>query len=425
MTVAVTGATGYVGRFIVKRLIEAGERVRAWRRPSSDIRGLPEAIEWIEGDLASPEAAEALVAGADVLVHAALEHLPGRYRGGEGDDLPDIFRVNVGGSLSLLAMARQAGVKRAVVLSSRAVFGSAAGPLGDDAPVSPDTHYGAAKVALEAFVQSFGHEGWPIAALRPTGVYGVVSPVEKSKWFTLVEAALRGEAVAPRAGTEVHGDDVADSILRLLRADAGEIAGRAFNCSDIVVSHRDIVDTVQRLAGVSGPLPDEAPSPNGVMRCDGLLAARRSLRRAGTLSRRRWRSSWRRWKRNVTPVSVPCVGEQRFDVEASAARIVRRRPRRDQILQRVLVEHFDEGAERASKMRLIGAAGWIGHSSCSWPKQSAWMRVSSVRRTTSPMRISAAGRASRSPPRRPRIVLMKPPWTRSGMIFRTLNSVML
>jgi nucleoside-diphosphate-sugar epimerase len=271
--VAVTGATGYVGRFIVKRLIDARAHIRAWRRPSSDRRGLPEAIEWIDGDLALPDAAAPLVEGADILVHAALEHAPGRYRGGEGNDLARYLSVNVGGSLALLAAARRAGVKRAVVLSSRAVFSSSVvGSIPDEASTSPDTHYGASKVALEAFVSSFSREGWAIAALRPTGVYGLVEPPERSKWFALVKRALEGEAIEPRAGSEVHGDDVAESVWRLLTAKDESVAGRAFNCSDVVVSTRDIVAEVQRAAGVVGPLPDKGPEPKGVMRSDALRA---------------------------------------------------------------------------------------------------------------------------------------------------------
>lgn len=273
MTVAVTGATGYVGRFIVERLVAEGLAVRAWRRPSSDIRGLPGTIEWIEGSLEQPDTAAALVDGAEMLVHCALEHASGRYRGGEGDDLPRYLRVNVGGSLALLAAARTAGVRRCVVLSSRAVFGAwpAESPLPDEARVRPDTNYGAAKAALEAFVEGWGFgEGWPIAALRPTGVYGTTVPVEKSKWFELVGGALRGEAVAARAGSEVHGRDVADAAWRLLNAEAGAIAGRAFNCSDIVVSTRDVVRLAHKIAGTSGPLPEAAPAPNNIMGCAGL-----------------------------------------------------------------------------------------------------------------------------------------------------------
>ncbi len=100
----------------------------------------------------------------------------------------------------------------------------------------------------------------------------MVAPPERSKWFALVERALRGEPIEVRAGTEVHGDDVAESVWRLLTADPEKVAGRAFNCSDIVVSTRDIVGAVQRDRGRDGPLPSEPPAPGGVMRCDALKA---------------------------------------------------------------------------------------------------------------------------------------------------------
>jgi nucleoside-diphosphate-sugar epimerase len=272
--VAVTGATGYVGQFIVKRLLAGGASVRAWRRPGSNVESVPGRVDWVEGELGSPVSASALVSGADALVHAAFHHVPGRYRGGEGSDLAGFIEKNVGGSLSLLAAARGAGVGRCVVLSSRAVFGASTGSaeIGDDEPPRPDTHYGAAKAALEAFAGSWGRDGWAVASLRPTGVYGRIEPVERSKWLDIVECALRGESVPPRSGSEVHGRDVAESAWRLLHADAAEVAGRTFNCSDIVVSNRDIVAAVQRLADVSGPLPQKAPQPTGLMSSQGLVA---------------------------------------------------------------------------------------------------------------------------------------------------------
>lgn len=273
MTAAVTGATGLVGRFIVEKLIQEGVAVRAWRRAGSDISGLPSAVHWIEGDLSAPESAAPLLDGADMLVHSALEHEPGRYRGGEGSDLPQFLRANVGETLALLAEARASGVRRAVFISSRAVFGAeqGAGPLSDDEPTRPDSNYGAAKAAVEAFVRHWGvHERWPVASLRPTGVYGLVTPAEKSKWFDIVASSLRGEPVPVRAGTEVHGRDVAESVWKLLTAPSGEIAGRMFNCSDLAVSTRDIVRLVRRAAQVSAPLPAEPPPVGNVMDCAGL-----------------------------------------------------------------------------------------------------------------------------------------------------------
>jgi nucleoside-diphosphate-sugar epimerase len=158
-----------------------------------------------------------------------------------------------------------------VVISSRAVFGADASPIADDEPGRPDTHYGASKTALEAFVRSWGFaDGWPIAALRPTGVYGMVVPAERSKWFGLVANALGGEPVPARAGSEVHGRDVAESVWRLLVAEPGAVAGRLFNCSDIIVSTRDIVRLVHRFAKLSGPLPETTPPPVNVMAHEGL-----------------------------------------------------------------------------------------------------------------------------------------------------------
>ena len=222
VTAAVTGATGYVGRFIVSRLIEEGVPVRAWRRKSSDVSGLPAAVEWVDGALDRHETHAALIDGADMLVHSALDHIPGKFRRGEGPDLGRYLRTNIAETLALLAAARDAGVGRCVVLSSRAVFGAWPNDrmLADDAPVRPDTIYGASKAAVEAFVMNWGlADGWPIAALRPTGVYGVTSPPEKSKWFDLVGKALRSEAVEARIGTEVHGRDVAQAVWRLLTAE--------------------------------------------------------------------------------------------------------------------------------------------------------------------------------------------------------------
>lgn len=275
MIVAVTGATGYVGRFVVAALHARGDRVRALLRPGRELVGLPDGIEPITGDLADPPAH--LCTGADALVHAALEHLPGRYRGGEGAQPQRYLDVNLMGSLRLLRQAQAAGVRRCVLLSSRAVYGRriAGIPLDETHPAWPDTLYGATKAALEAFAAALGQgEGWPIAVLRPTGVYGITHPVERSKWYDLVRTTLAGEAWPGRhGGGEVHGADVARAVLLLL--DAPDLAGRVFNCADLYLTDRDIAASVQRLAGVDGPLPEPPSSPpRNLMVCRALAELR-------------------------------------------------------------------------------------------------------------------------------------------------------
>jgi nucleoside-diphosphate-sugar epimerase len=161
-------------------------------------------------------------------------------------------------------------VGRFVLLSSRAVYGRRlpGAALDEDHPAWPETHYGAMKAALEAFVSSFaagGDSGWGICALRPTGVYGLTHPVGRSKWLELVAAIADGRPWAdPRGGTEVHGADLARAVWLLLTAPA--VAGGVFNCSDLYVTSREVALIVQRLTGARGPLPDPpAALPTHVM----------------------------------------------------------------------------------------------------------------------------------------------------------------
>jgi nucleoside-diphosphate-sugar epimerase len=273
MLVGLTGATGYVGRFIAKELHERGATVRALGRGISDRTGFSGPVEWLTGSLQSDEVFAEFVCGADAIVHCALEHVPGRYRGGEGDDLARFIEVNVGGALRLMQAARNARIPRFILLSSRAAYGDSGrgGQLQEDGLTNPDTHYGACKAALEAFVYSWGRgEHWDICALRPTGVYGVVHPIQRTKWLGLIDAIRRGEAwPESRCATEVHGSDVARAVWMLLTADG--IAGRVFNCSDLMVSTTTVAQIVQRTTGARGPLP---PHPSGslprIMSCGGL-----------------------------------------------------------------------------------------------------------------------------------------------------------
>ena len=252
MKVAVTGATGLVGQFIVARFLRKGWRVVTLGRTPS-----PHAGEHRPWRLGEP----ALLQGCDALVHAAFSHVPGRYRGGEGEDPEGFLHANLDGTLRLW---REARGLRIVFLSSRAVYdGLPPGTtLTEDLPLAPDRLYGQVKLRAEEALHDFGG-----ASLRATGVYGPPAPGQRHKWADLFDAFARGEVVAPACGTEVHGDDLARAVALLLGGASGP-----YNCSDLLLDRRELLERWSRISGVKGTLPEQVQKRPNMMDCSRLRA---------------------------------------------------------------------------------------------------------------------------------------------------------
>jgi nucleoside-diphosphate-sugar epimerase len=277
MKVAVTGATGFIGRYIVHQLVEEGHECRCWYRPASDrgrFEDVKNRVEWVAGELADGSESS-FVNGCDAVVHAALHHPGGGFRGGDGD-LIEFVEKNVVGTLRLIESARAAGVGRFVFISTCAVHEKILDdrPLDEAHPLWATSHYGAHKAAIEKFVHSYGLGlGYAICALRPTGVYGVMRPVEQSKWFDLVRAVVRGDDVdCQRGGKEVHAADVARAAGVLLKADNAAITGEAFNCYDRYISEYDVATLAKQLSGSSCRISGEQTRPKYQIVTDKLRA---------------------------------------------------------------------------------------------------------------------------------------------------------
>lgn len=254
--ILVSGGTGLVGRYIVEACLSAGHDVTVAGRtaPAPDLFAAP--VTFTPLELGGP-VPEDLFTGIDIFIHAAFSHAPGRYRGGEGDDPDGFLKANVAGSIALFEAACRAGVKHAFFLSSRAVFdGYPPGtPLPETTPPQPQSLYGKAKWEVEQALSALARPGFIPVSLRATGVYGDLMP---NKWEDLFERYAAGEEIAARAGSEVHGRDLAGALLTLLDAPIPKISGKAFHVSDIVTDTHTILAPLKAALQSSHPLPPRA-----------------------------------------------------------------------------------------------------------------------------------------------------------------------
>lgn len=249
-----------VGRFIVEHLARHGYEVIVGgrNRPAPGHFGAQVAFTPLLLD-ANRNQQEAFT-GIDHFVHAAFDHVPGRYRGGEGND-PEGFRLaNLDGSLRLFQEARESGVKVCLFLSSRAVYGAQLPglELTEDTPCRPETLYGRLKLEAEQALAAMADAHFRPVNLRATGVYGEAQPDGRHKWHDLFSDYLSGRPVPPRAGTEVHGDDVGAAVRLALENLSDKPRAITLNVSDMLVDNRSLLAIVKEITGSAHALPDAA-----------------------------------------------------------------------------------------------------------------------------------------------------------------------
>jgi len=250
MLIAMTGATGFLGRHLVRRLVQAGHRLRCWYRETSERGGFSSGenarIEWIPGELGDELATRVLVEGADGLVHAAIDW----PRCGEAEQV-EYVTANIQGALQLLNGAREAGLGRFLFLSSTAACACAprVERLGEHHPCKPASLYGGHKAAIEKLIEAMGtaHD-WQACVLRASGLYGIHHEVEKSRWYPVISDVVHHRPVqAPHAGRVVHVEDVARAAELLLAGDPRP--GQIYHCGDLHISDPKVAAIAKRLTG--------------------------------------------------------------------------------------------------------------------------------------------------------------------------------
>jgi dihydroflavonol-4-reductase len=164
----VTGATGFIGWHVAKRLLTRGHAVRALVRPTSKVRELD--VEVVSGDLRDSVSLERAVRGCGLVFHVAAD-----YRLWAKDPA-ELYRSNVEGTRNLLTAAQQAGVERVVYTSTVGCIG-----IRKDRPGSEDVEvrleqmtgaYKRSKFQAEQVAIEFAGLGFPVVIVNPTAPMG-------------------------------------------------------------------------------------------------------------------------------------------------------------------------------------------------------------------------------------------------------------
>lgn len=258
MATLVTGAFGCIGAWVCKRLLEAGERLIAfdvgddpWRlRMVVGPDGLRD-MTMVKGDITDRDGVTRVVGEHEVdrIIHLAAWQVPLCRQDPSRGAL-----VNVVGTANVFeaAKAHRDRVSRVTYFSSAGVFGPphlyGPGPVTDDAPPRPATHYGVYKVANEETARVYWEEHRiPSMAFRPLTVYGPGRDFGLTADPTLaMKAAVLGRPFQIRWGGAtdlIYTEDVARA---LLAAAAARLDGaRVYNLHGASASVADVVRTIE------------------------------------------------------------------------------------------------------------------------------------------------------------------------------------
>lgn len=233
--ISITGGTGFVGRHLVRRHLEAGDRVRILTRRDD----VPRGAERIAGDLASGRIPAEFVDGADILYHCA----------GEIRDAARMEAVHVNGTRALIAAAN-GEVGRWVQLSSVGVYGKRLdGPVLESDPPAPVGVYERTKADADVIVQASGIEH---TIVRPSIIFGNDMPNQSLRQLvSMIERGLFFFIGPPGASANyVHVENVIDALQLAAGHDAAK--GEVFNISDHLPMEQ-FVETIAESLGRKAP----------------------------------------------------------------------------------------------------------------------------------------------------------------------------
>jgi nucleoside-diphosphate-sugar epimerase len=262
MKVFVTGGTGFIGGHVVKQLRERGDEVVALVR--SRAKGEPLAAlgaELREGDLSDRGALAEAMAGCDAVIHGAAVYEVGIPKSAR----PAMYEANVTGTENALGAALDAGIGKAVYVSTVGAFGNTRGKVVDESYEHPGTgftsYYEETKYEAHQVAKRLIAEGLPCVIVQPGGVYGPDDHSALGKQILdFCDGRMPLVPFADLGMNMVHVEDVAAGVL--LALDEGKV-GESYVLGDEVTTMRGLMDSV---AEVAGKRPPRGTIPTGLLK---------------------------------------------------------------------------------------------------------------------------------------------------------------
>lgn len=247
----VTGATGFVGANLVRKLIERGYRVRVLVRAQSSrkvLDGLD--IEYARGDVLDPASLEGAMRACDGVFHAAA------YVSLYVPDPREMHRVNVGGTQNVLRAARQAGVPRVVLTSTVSAVAGSFDPETIANEATPFNlgkrgfHYCITKHAAEEAARSAVAAGQDVVIVNPSSMFGAYDVRPNIGRMIVAVAKGRVPAVTHGGNNYVGVEDVcAGHIAAFERGRSGE----RYILANENLTHQQIFERIAGIVGVKPP----------------------------------------------------------------------------------------------------------------------------------------------------------------------------
>lgn len=268
MKVLITGASGFIGSWVVRSAVEAGHDVRVLVRQKSNLTNLlpylpaseggqapagGRVIERALGDVLEADAVRRAVDGCEGVIHTAgVAHF-------NPDDPAHMFRVNVEGVETVLRAARAAGVRRAVVTSSVAAIGGGHEPRIADETTPSNAEslgidYSLSKLRGEQAALRIAQEGLDVRVVRPSVAAGP-GDIYNSSATTFLALARRQMPVYVAGGAS-FGD-----VREMAKAHVSALdKGRAGEIYIVAGNNLTIAELVERIARMTGvPAPRRVP----------------------------------------------------------------------------------------------------------------------------------------------------------------------